>query len=392
MKPSQSKKEKVAVVTIRYGIGIGGGAETLARKYAEALTRYYQVDVITTKAVNHVTWANELKEDTEIINDVTVKRFPVDFERKMDAEFFNIQAELDKNPWNIELGLKFMKIQGPYSSSLLEYLQSNKDDYKYVLYCPYLYATTFFGLQNTNKSSNVLIPAAHDEPFLHFHIMRQLFNNVSKVIFLTEEEEKLVQELYPGKYKTAIIGMGIESAIPSPDFLKRNNIKNPYIIYVGRIEEGKSVNELIEYFIRYKSQNKTDLDLILVGKSIMPIPDRKDIIHLGYLSEEDKIAAIKNSEFLVLSSQFESFSIVTLEALLAQTPVLVNGKCEVLKGHCLKSNAGLWYTNYEEFELAVKYFIEHEDERKEMSENGKKYVEVNYSIDTINQKLINFLP
>ena len=387
----QNKKEKIALVTIRYG-SIVGGAETLIRNYAEVLSQKYDVDVITTKANDHVTWKNEIKEDNEVLNGVHVMRFPVDFERVMDAEFFNLIAELDKNPGNIELGLKFQKVQGPYSTPMLEYLKKYKDDYKYVLYCPYLYATSFFGSQITNKSSNILIPAAHDEPFLHFHIMAKEFKSVGKIIFLTEEEQHLVGALYPGDYEKAVIGMGIDTAKPSKDFIKKFKIKNPYIIYVGRIEEGKGVVEFLNFFTKFKDENpEIKLDLILVGKSIMPIPNCKDIRHLGFLSEEDKIAAIQNSKFLVLSSQFESYSIVTLEAMQTGTPVLVNGRCEVLKGHCLKSNAGLWYKNYEDFKLATEYLLKHEKERRMMGENGKRYVNLNYTNDVVNTKLFNFL-
>lgn len=41
---------------------------------------------------------------------------------------------------------------------------------------------------------------------------------------------------------------------------------------------------------------------------------------------------------LILPSEFESLSMVVLEAMYLKTPVIVNGKCPVLRGHCTKSN------------------------------------------------------
>jgi len=388
---NKTLKEKIALVTVRYGINIGGGAETLIRNYAEILTQKYNVDVITTKATDHVTWKDEIEADEEKINGVRVVRFGVDKERNMDSEFFNLLNEVHANMNNIELGEKFMVEQGPYSTKMLDYLRQHKDEYKYVIYCPYLYATTYFGSQITNKSSNVIIPAAHDEPFLYFKLMGNIFKSSSKVIFLTEEERDLVNKIYPGNYEKAVIGMGIEIKEPISNFRKKFKIKGDYFVYVGRIEEGKGTVELLDFFTRYKEKYNNKLKLVLVGKSIMPLPKRDDIIHLGYLSEEEKIAAIKESLFLVLSSQFESFSIVTLEAMLAGKAVLLNGRCEVLKGHCLKSNAGLWYTNYEEFELALDYLVDNAHEREKMGKNGQNYVLQNYQPNVIVKKLLEFL-
>ncbi len=53
---------------------------------------------------------------------------------------------------------------------------------------------------------------------------------------------------------------------------------------------------------------------------------------------------------LILPSKFESLSISVLEAMTLSKPVIVNGICDVLKGHCVKSNGGLYYKNFFELE------------------------------------------
>ena len=50
-----------------------------------------------------------------------------------------------------------------------------------------------------------------------------------------------------------------------------------------------------------------------------------------------------------MPSYFESLSMVALEAWALGRPVLANGRCDVLKGQCIRSNAGLYYESYEEF-------------------------------------------
>ena len=91
------------------------------------------------------------------------------------------------------------------------------------------------------------------------------------------------------------------------------------------------------------------LDLVLIGNPIMPIPSTHRIRHLGFLPDEDKFDALAASDLLIMPSYFESLSMVALEAWALGRPVLANGRCDVLKGQCIRSNAGLYYESYEEF-------------------------------------------
>ena len=64
-------------------------------------------------------------------------------------------------------------------------------------------------------------------------------------------------------------------------------------------------------------------------------------------------------------------------------PVIVNGRCEVLKGHCVKSNGGLYYTGYFEFEGILDYIFSHDGEYEILRENAREYVDKNYRWDVI---------
>ena len=48
--------KKVAFVVQRYGTEVNGGAETLARQLAMQLSKNYDVDILTTKALDYITW------------------------------------------------------------------------------------------------------------------------------------------------------------------------------------------------------------------------------------------------------------------------------------------------------------------------------------------------
>ena len=123
-----------------------------------------------------------------------------------------------------------------------------------------------------------------------------------------------------------------------------------------------------------------------MGKSVIDVPKHPDIINLGFVSEEEKYNGISGAKALILPSKFESLSISVLEALSIRTPIIVDGECEVLKGHCVKSNAGLYYRNYFEFEGCLNYMLNNPTKAAEMGENGKKYVDNNYTWDVIVEK------
>ena len=65
-------KEKIALVTIRYGKDINGGAEYHCRMLAERLVDDYDVEVLTTCIRNYKTGINELPECEEVVNGVLV--------------------------------------------------------------------------------------------------------------------------------------------------------------------------------------------------------------------------------------------------------------------------------------------------------------------------------
>jgi glycosyltransferase involved in cell wall biosynthesis len=54
--------------------------------------------------------------------------------------------------------------------------------------------------------------------------------------------------------------------------------------------------------------------------------------------------------------------------------------------HCVKSNAGLFYSNAEEFIECTKLLLADERLRERMGRNGKDYIKRNYRWDVIMSK------
>jgi len=85
----------------------------------------------------------------------------------------------------------------------------------------------------------------------------------------------------------------------------------------------------------------------------------------------------------VLPSPFESLSLMAIEAFAVGTPVLANARCEVLVDHCLRSNAGLFYADRDEFVECLKLLAVDDRLRAQMGRNGRAYVRRHYRWDLI---------
>ena len=381
-------KKKILFVVQRYGLEINGGAELHCRQLSERLMDDYDVSVLTTCAIDYVTWKNEYREGTECINGVKVIRKKVDFERDQN-KFNKISEKISNDKENKNLGIEWQKAQGPHSSKLIEYLKDYKEDYDVIIFLTYLYYTTYFGLQVAPEKS-ILIPTAHDEPPIYYSIFNETFNLPRAILYSTTTERDFVNKRFKNNHiYTDIVGLGIEikNNISKIDLKNKFLIKNEYVLYLGRIDESKGCKILFENFLEYKKKYNNNLKLVLAGKNVMNIPKHKDIIALGFVSEEEKVNLIKQAKLLVLPSKFESLSLSTLEAMFLGTPVLLNGECEVLKEHAVLSNGGLYFENKYEFIETLNFIITHPEISKKMGENGIKYVENNYKWDVVMEKL-----
>lgn len=385
-------KEKIAFVVQRYGLEVNGGAELYTRQVAEKLSQYYEVDILTTCALDYMTWKNFYKEGKEVINNVNVIRFKVDKERNV-SKFNKLSEKILVNPSenSYEENIEWMEEQGPVCKNLIDYLKENNKKYKSILFMTYLYWTTFYGLEVCPEKS-ILIPTAHDEPPIYLNIFKDKFNMPKFIAYNTSDEMEFVNKLFDNEsVKSDIFGIGVElpENIKEVNIREKYNFSGDYMLYVGRIDESKGCGELFEYYLRYIKETKRDIKLVLIGKAVMDIPKHKNIIPIGFVSDEDKFNAIKQSKFVVISSKYESLSMILLESLKLNKPVVVNGNCSVLKTHCIKSNAGLYYQNYNEFREVLEFIIDNNELYNSISKNGLNYIKKNYNWNTIINKFKN---
>ena len=94
---------------------------------------------------------------------------------------------------------------------------------------------------------------------------------------------------------------------------------------------------------------------------------------------------------LVMPSRFESLSMVVLEAWALGRPVLVNARCEVLLGQCLRANGGLYYENATEFSAALRLLLDQPDLAARLGANGQTYCRREYAWPVVEDKYAGML-
>ena len=110
--------KKIAIINQRYGLEVNGGSELYSRQIAERLKAKYEVEVLTSCAVEYVKWTNYYKEGVEDINGVTVRRFKTEHER-IPKIFSALDSEMLSNPHAPEeLSDSWIEHMGPYCPEL----------------------------------------------------------------------------------------------------------------------------------------------------------------------------------------------------------------------------------------------------------------------------------
>jgi glycosyltransferase involved in cell wall biosynthesis len=385
-------KKKIGIIVQRYGIEINGGAEYHARLIAEKMSQYFEVEAFTSTARDYITWKPHYPNKCELVNNIPVHRFPV--QKPRDPKTFGqIQNLIFHDEHTLTDELQWLEEQGPYFPELLDTLEKRDKEFAYYFFFSYRYYHSYHGVKRF-KDKAVLVPTAEHDPVIYLRMFKDFFNMPGAIVYNSHEEKKMIHKV-SGNEKILGDIVGIGSEIPdrfNPQYFRdKYNIREKYFIYIGRLDENKGVPELLRFYLRLLNEEAIDLTLVLMGKSVIDIPRHPKIKFLGFLLDEDKFDALTGAEFLVIPSQFESLSMVTLEAWAVGKPVAANGRTEVLQDQCRRSNAGLWYTNYDEFKKIILLLNENRELKEIMGRNGKHFFETHYSWPVIENKYLNLI-
>jgi glycosyltransferase involved in cell wall biosynthesis len=379
---------RLAFVIQRYGLEVNGGAEQHCRWLAERLARHHQVEVFATRALDYLEWRNHYPEGTAVVNGIPVHRHTVKRTRNARA-FASLTNICFHEPHSRQEEEAWVRENGPFSPALVRAVARARDRFdRFIFYC-FRYYQSYHGLPPVRDRA-LLVPTAEDDPAISLGVMQALLRAPRGIVYLTPEEQALVEDASGNReVPKVVIGSGINlpDADSASDLLARHRLERPFVLYVGRVDRNKGCVTLLAYFRKFLEETGADVDLVLAGRAVIPIPDDPHVRHVGFLSEEEKVAALRRCRLLVMPSPYESLSIVTLEAWKLGVPVLANARCKVLMGQCLRSNGGLFYHGYAEFAEGLRLLLGDPALARRLGEQGRAYVEREYSWDTIEAKL-----
>lgn len=383
---------RLAFVIQRYGTEVSGGAELHCRWLVERLARRHQVEVFATRALDYLEWRNHYPEGTAAVNGVPVHRFPVK-RRRNAREFASLCNLCFHEAHSRDEEEAWVRENGPYSPALVRAVAASRERFdRFFFYC-YRYYQTYHGLPAV-KDRAILVPTAEEDPAIGLQIFKPFFRSPRGIVYLTPEEQSLVEDASGSReVPSVVIGSGLNLPEPDPglDFRGRHGLERPFLLYVGRIDKNKGCVTLFAYFQKFLEETRAEVDLVLAGAAVLPVPKHPRIRHVGVIPEPEKVAALRQCRLLVMPSPYESLSVITLEAWKMGVPVLANARCQVLRGQCLRSNGGLFYQGYAEFAEALKLLLDRPRAGEILGRQGRRYVEEEYSWERVEEKVEDLL-
>lgn len=361
---------------LRYGPQIVGGSEALTREIAMGLAgRGWDVEVLTTRVVDHQSMADELPEGESRVDGLTVRRFSTQhhwsrpgLKAQQLIQEGIIPPVDDQWTW---VGWRFTL------PDLFHHLLRHADGYDAVVFSPYMFWNTTVGISAV-RGNAVVMPCLHDESYARLSVMRPVLADPASVWFLSEPEHQLAHRLGPVSPRHRVTGAGIHvPASYDPDrFRARHSIERPFILYAGRREKDKGWGWLLDTFASAVRAGLAGVDLVTFGSgTVEPPPGLAGrVVDLGFVSETDRNDAFAAALAYVQPSRMESFSRTVMEAWLAGTPVLAIDRSEVVDWHCRRSGGGLIFSDGRELADHVESLRSEPGRAADLAGRGRDYV------------------
>lgn len=324
------------------------------------------------------------REDTDSIANLTM--VPIEYEFNLALFIYSPKMEkwLDENIEKYDI-IHLHELRSYQNNIVTKY--AKKHNIPYVLQP---HAST---PKNVNKS---FIKHAYD-----FVYGNRIMKNAAITIAVSQEEAYYDRLMNAKDVRVVYNGMNLEefeNLPPKGTFKDKNDIKSPYILYLGRIDELKGINYIIEAFARLP-QEYSDYLLVIAGK-ITDYKKKLDkiirenkvenrVIFTGFVKEEDKISIYHDAELFVNPVRYMGgVSITVFESLLSNTPVIVTRESGELVE---KMDAGsiVEYGDVESLKNEMIRSLEDKTLTQKQVSNAQKYIRENLDWKNVSEKILD---
>lgn len=227
-----------------------------------------------------------------------------------------------------------------------------------------------------------------------------ILQNASCLLSLTTEETQQYQKMGIPSEKIKQINNGINlneyQKLPSPHtFREKYNIPPDKIIllYLGRIHPIKGLHKLIQS-LKELLNKKYPIHLVIVGsddgaktqlkQQAQKLKITQNITWTGPLTGTPKLEAYTASNIFILPSEYETFSISTLEAMACHKPVIISTHCQMKTW--INKKYGLIFPEGK-LTTTIEQLINNPELSRKYGTAGRKIVEEKYNWKTIVKEL-----
>jgi glycosyltransferase involved in cell wall biosynthesis len=408
---------KFAFISPRYGAEFSTGAEHACRLLAEQIAKRHDVDVLTTTARDSSQWKNDYSEGSDRVRGALVRRFAVSAMPDRSA-LSDLARRLREGPRCRIDEMSWVRQAGPWSSGLIEHIKRQHRSYDALVFFGLLHPLTVSGLEVAPERS-ILFPHVHLRSELRFDLWAELLMSPRAVGYFSNSERRLVHS-YVGVAPQfeEVIGIGVDpppqqsyprhqqdpaDVITSEDdagsedetpldesylggrgipFRRRHRLYDNFALFGGRVEPGHGCEEMLEYFDSFATARAEDMRLVLMGVKMMTVPDAPYLRLAGVLPDRERMTAYEAASITIAPGATDLLSQSLLESLAVGTPVLANAANEAAVEHCRRANAGLYYSNRDEFVGALNV-LQTPALRERMGENGRRYIRNYHQWDAV---------
>lgn len=171
---------------------------------------------------------------------------------------------------------------------------------------------------------------------------RYALKHARKTIAISENTKEDLIKLYRGDArKINVVHHGIQSTnykAQNTNKLQSTNykIQKPYLLYLGRIEQKKNIEGILEAYKILREKYKIPHQLVLAGApgygyKISNIKNKEDIILTGFIGEDEKWQLLGNGDMFLFPSFYEGFGLPVLEAQAAGLPIITSFNSSLLE-------------------------------------------------------------
>src|SRR5262245_16074595 len=169
---ASARTMKFAFIAPRYGAEISSDGDHACRLLAEQVSARHDVDVLTTCSREPGSWKNDYTEGADRVRGALVRRFAVS-QAPDRSGLAALSRRLQVDPPSRTDELEWVRLQGPSSPGLVDYLKRQHRSYDVLVFFGLMHPLSVQGIDIAPERT-VIFPYLRLQPELRFGLWRDL--------------------------------------------------------------------------------------------------------------------------------------------------------------------------------------------------------------------------